>query len=431
MGFRGDSLVVICMPKTENLLGIDIGSSHVRAVIAQEVPGEEALRVLGAVSLPSEGMRRGSVVDPDAVAATVTRAIEHAERMAGVSTRSVGFSVSGTDIFCQKAQGVIAVGRSDGEVTDGDVERAIEEVESRVMLPANREVLHVIPTNYRLDDQTNIKDPVGMRGVRLEAEAFVIGTSMRQMKGLSRIADAVGLTPTLYAVEPILSAEAALSPKQKELGVVLVDIGGSVTSVIVFEEGELLHMATLPVGAGHVTNDIAIGLRTSIDTAEEVKMRYGTALPSEVGKRDEIDLSELDSHEAESVSRHHVAEIVEARTEEIFRLVDEELKKISRDGMLPAGAVLVGGGSLLPGITDVAKRILRLPSHLGAPKPQGGIVDRVDGPDFASTVGLLLLLRDRAGRGFPGISGAMKMPDWAEGAGKKAKEWFRKFLPID
>ena len=400
--------------------------------MAQEVSGEEALRVLGAVSLPSEGMRRGSVVDPDAVAATVGRAVEHAERMAGVTPRAVGFSVSGTDLFCQRAQGVIAVGRSDGEVTEGDVERAIEEVESRVMLPANREVLHVIPTNYRLDDQTNIKDPVGMRGVRLEAEAFVVGTSMRQMKGLSRIAETVGLSPSLYAVEPILSAEAVLNPKQKELGVVLIDIGGNVTSIIAFEEGELLHMATLPVGAAHVTNDIAIGLRTSIETAEEVKLRFGTAVPNDVGKREEIDLSELDSHETESVSRHHVAEIIEARMEEIFRLVDEELRKISREGMLPAGAVLVGGGSLTPGIVELSKKTLRLPSHVGNPKAQGGIVDQVDGPDFASTVGLSLMLRDRShGGGLSGFSGGVKMPEWAEGAGREAKKWLRKFLPVD
>jgi cell division protein FtsA len=271
-----------------------------------------------------------------------------------------------------------------------------------------------------------------MRGVRLEAEAFVVGTSMRQMKGLSRIADTVGLPPSVYAVEPILSAEAVLNPKQKELGVVLVDIGGSVTSVIVFEEGELLHMATLPIGSGHVTNDLAIGLRTSVETAEDVKIRYGTALPSEVGKREEIDLSELDSHEAESVFRHHVAEIIEARMEELFRLVDVELRKVSRDGMLPAGVILVGGGAFLPGITDLAKRILRLPSQVGVPRLLGGIVDRVDGPDFASSVGLLLLMRDRVrGSGFSGLRNGMKVPEWAEASGRKAKEWFRKFLPLD
>ncbi|NTW14184.1 MAG: cell division protein FtsA [Candidatus Moranbacteria bacterium] len=424
------------MPKTENLLAIDIGSSHVRAVMAQSVVGEDALRVLGAVSMPSEGMRRGSVVDPDAVAKTVEKAVEHAERMAGSPARVVGLSVSGTDIFCQKAFGVVAVGRSDGEVAEGDVERVIEEVESRVMLPANREVLHVIPKSYRLDDQTNIKDPIGMRGVRLEAEAFVIGTSMRQMKGLARISEAVGLTPTLHAVEPILAAEAVLNPKQKELGVVLIDIGGSTTSVIVYEEGELVHMSVLPVGGMHITNDIAIGLRTSIETAEEVKLKYGTATPSEVGKREEVDLASLDPHETESVSRYHVAEIIEARMDEIFRLVNEELRKSEREGMLPAGAVLCGGGSLLPGAVDLAKATLRLPSHIGYPKPLGGILDRVDGPDFASAVGLALLLEERSHSGKGGIGrfnvgGNAKVPEWVEHSGKKAKEWLRKFLPME
>jgi len=207
------------MAKMENLLGIDIGSSHVRAVIAQEIQGDEKLRVLGSVSFPSEGIRRGSVVDPDTVAATVGRAIEHAERMAGVSPRTVGFGVSGTDIFCQKASGVIAIGRSDGEVTDGDVERVIEEVESRVMLPANREVLHVVPTSYRLDDQTNIKDPVGMRGVRLEAEAFVIGTSMRQMKGFRRksVNARRSISPCSIRMSPSPSHD-IMSPKSSRRG---------------------------------------------------------------------------------------------------------------------------------------------------------------------------------------------------------------------
>ena len=421
------------MSKTENLLAIDIGSSHIRAVMVQEVAGEDMLRVLGAVSMPSEGMRRGSVVDPEAVAKAVEKAVEHAERMAGGAARAVGFSVSGTEIYCQKALGVVAVGRSDGEISESDVERAMEEVESRVLLPANREVLHVIPKSYRLDDQSNIKDPIGMRGVRLEAEAFVVGTSMRQMKGLTRIAELVGLTPSVYAVEPILAAESVLNAKQKELGVVLIDIGGSTTSLIVFEEGELVHMAALPVGGMHITNDIAIGLRVSIETAEEVKLRFGTASVSEVGKREEIDLATLDPHETESVSRYHVAEIIQARMEEIFNLVNEELRKSGRDGMLPAGVVLCGGGALLPGAVELAKETLRLPSHVGYPKPLGGILDQVDGPDFASAVGLALLLQERthSGKGRFHIGGNQKLPEWATYSFKTTKEWLRKFLPMD
>jgi cell division protein FtsA len=426
------------MPKTENYLGIDIGSSQVRAVMAQEIAGEESLRVLGAVSMPSEGMRRGTVIDASAVAGAVAKAVSHAERMSGVTSDIVGIGISGTDIFCQKTLGVIAVSRPDGEVAEEDVERAMTEVEARVMLPSNREVLHVIPKSYRLDDQKDIKDPIGMRGVRLEAEAFVVGTSMNQMKGIGRILDQVGIRPDFHAVEPLSAAEAVLHPKQKELGVVLVDIGGSTTSVTVYEEGELVHLATLPVGGAHVTNDIAIGLRTSIETAEQVKLQYGTALPDTVGKREEVDLSRFDSHETESVSRHHVAEIIEARTDELLRFVNSELAKCGREGLLPAGVVLTGGGALLPGTVELAKDILRLPSHIGYPKPLGGILDQVDSPDFATAVGLVLLARERrrshgniAGMGFLTEGAKRAVPEWALTAGKKMRDWLRKFLPLD
>ncbi|NTW90283.1 MAG: cell division protein FtsA [Candidatus Moranbacteria bacterium] len=426
------------MPKTENYLGIDIGSSQVRAVMAQEIAGEESLRVLGAVSMPSEGMRRGSVIDASAVAGAVAKAVSHAERMSGVTSDVVGIGISGTDIFCQKTLGVIAVSRPDGEVAEEDVERAMAEVEARVMLPSNREVLHVIPKSYRLDDQKDIKDPIGMRGVRLEAEAFVVGTSMNQMKGIGRILDQVGIRPDFHAVEPLAAAEAVLNPKQKELGVVLVDIGGSTTSVTVYEEGELVHLATLPVGGAHVTNDIAIGLRASIDTAEQVKLQYGTALPDTVGKREEIDLSSFDSHETESVSRHHVAEIIEARMDELLRFVNSELAKCGREGLLPAGVVLTGGGALLPGAVELAKDILRLPSHVGYPKPLGGILDQVDSPDFATAVGLVLLARERrrshgniAGIGFLAEGAKRAVPDWMLSVGNKTKDWLRKFLPLD
>jgi len=426
------------MSKTVNYLGIDIGSSQVRAVMAQEVAGEESLRVLGAVSMPSEGMRRGTVVDASAVAGAVAKAVSHAERMAGVTANVVGVGVSGTDVFCQKTLGVIAVSRPDGEVAEEDVERAMAEVEARVMLPSNREVLHVIPKSYRLDDQKDIKDPIGMRGVRLEAEAFVVGTSMNQMKGLGRILDQVGIRPDFFAVEPLAAAEAILNPKQKELGVVLVNVGGSTTSITVYEEGELVHLATLPVGGAHVTNDIAIGLRVSIDTAEQVKLQYGTALPETVGKREEVDLSRFDSHETESVSRHHVAEIVEARMDEILRLANAELAKCGREGMLPAGAVFTGGGALLPGAVELAKNVLRLPSHVGYPKPQGGILDSVDSPDFATAVGLVLLARERgrtrgnvSGIGFLADGAKRVVPEWAISSGKKLKDLLRKFLPLD
>ena len=418
------------MAKTEYLLGIDIGSSNVRAIMVQSSLEDDLLRVMGAVTLPAEGMRRGVVVSPELVAKVCMKAVEHAERMAGSPSKNVTIGLSGTDVVCQNALGVVAVARADSEGTEEDVSRAIGEVEARVMLPANREILHVIPRNYRLDDQKDIKDPVGMRGVRLEADAFVIGTSTAQMKGIARIFEQAGIVPAAYAVEPIAAAEAVLNPKQKEIGVVIINIGGSTTSMAVFEEGELVHLSILPVGGISITNDIAIGLRVSVETAEAVKMSYGHALAREIGKKEDIDLASIDSHEEGYVSRHHVAEIIEARMEEIFNLVNGEMKKVHREGLLPAGAVLCGGGSLLAGMGDLAKEILRLPVQIGYPKPLGGILDQVDSPEYATAIGLVLLAQERKRLGIGGAAES-KVPDWAKNTGTKMKDWVKRFLPLD
>lgn len=429
------------MAKTENYLGIDIGSSRIRAVMAQEVPGDDLLRVLAATEAVSEGgMRKGTVIDASIVASTVASVVSHAERVSGVTADIIGIGVSGLDIFCQKAFGVIAVSRPDGEVAEEDMDRVITETEAHVMSPSNREVLHVIPKRYRLDDQKDIKDPVGMRGVRLEAEAFVVGTGMNQMKSIGRILDQVGIRPAFHAVEPLAAAEATLNGKQKENGVVLVNIGGSTTSIVVYEEGELVHLAVIPIGSAHVTGDIAMGLRVSVDIAEQVKLRYGTALPDSVGRNEEIDLFQIDSHETESVSRRYVAEIIEARMDELFRFVDAELAKCGRKGPLYGGAVLTGGGASLPGAVEMAKESLRLPSQVGYPnaKPLGGLFDLVDTPDSATAVGLVLLARERSrsggsvsGSGFFSAGAGKAVPEWLFSVGKKMKDFFRKFLPLD
>jgi cell division protein FtsA len=418
------------MAKTKNYLGIDIGSSEVRVVMAQEVSDDEPLRVLASISEHSEGMRKGTVVDQSAMASAISRAVAHAERVSGVTADVVCAGISGIDIFCQKTLGVVAVSRPDGEVADADVDRVIAEVETRVMSPSNRSVLHVVPKSYRLDDQKDIKDPVGMHGVRLEAEAFVVGTGLNQMRGIERILDQAGIRPDYHAVEPLAAAEAVLNAKQRELGIALINIGGSTTSLAVYEEGELIHLAVIPIGGMNVTNDIALRFRVNSEIAEQIKLKYGTAMPNLVGKGEEIDLSQLDSHETESVSRYEVAEYIEARMDELFRFVNSELEKCGREGLLPAGAVLTGGGALLPGTVETAKAVLRLPSSIGYPKPLGGLVDQVDGPDFATAVGLVLLARERNRSGGFFASGK-KVPEWVSSLGGKMRDFLRKFLPLD
>lgn len=419
------------MSKARYYVGLDIGSSNIRVVIAQELSHDEPLRVIGTGVVLSEGIRRGSVVNVDAVAKASNTALEQAERMAGHPAETVVVSVSGTEIACQSALGVVAVGRADGEVTYDDMTRVLEEVQARLTLPLNREIIHVIPKDYRLDDQKNIKDPLGMHGVRLEMNALVVSDSTAHLKNISRSLEQAGTNAESFVVEPLASAEAVLHEKQKELGTVLINIGGSTTSLAVFEDGDLLHLAVFPVGGTHITNDIAIGLRTSIEVAEAVKIQYGSALPKEVNKKDEIDLGTIDSQEEGMVSRHHVAEIIEARLEEIFFFVNTELKNIHREGLLPGGAVLTGGGALLPGAVDVAKSILRLPAQIGYPKPLGGILDQVDSPQFATVIGLVLLSHatggDKQGLSSHKIFGAM--PEGIQTFMSKIRHFTQRFLP--
>ncbi len=422
------------MAKSQHIVGLDIGSATVRAVIALLPHDDGPLKVIGVGAVPSVGIRRGIVVQPEEVAKSINAALEAAEGMAGVATNSVACSVSGSDLFAQSAIGVIAVGKADGEVTEDDLARIVEETQARTILGANKEILHVVPQHYRLDDQANIKDPIGLRGVRLELSSLVVGTGSNHLKNLVRSLELAGITAHHFIAEPLASAEAILSPKQKELGVVLVNIGANTTSLAVFEDGDLLHLAVLPVGGSHVTNDIAIGLRTSIDVAEAVKVQYGHAIPSEIGKKEAIDLSQFDSQENDEISRHHVAEIIEARLEEIFHYVNLELKSINREALLPAGVILTGGGILVPGSVDLAKRKLRLPAQIGYPKPLGGILDQVDSPASATVVGLLLLSQadGDTGEGFT-FGRASKFlgripGDWGGLAGQ-AKGLFRRFLP--
>lgn len=419
------------MAKGHYYVGLDIGSAAVRAVIAQEMPGEETLRVVGVGSTPSLGMRKGTVVDVETVAKCVNTALEAAERMAGHAAEEVTVSVSGVELGCQNALGVVAVGRADGEVTADDMERALAEVQARLTMPLNREILHVVPKDYRLDDQKNIRDPLGMRGVRLELNAMVISASASHLKNLTRSLDQAGTRAAHQVAEPLAAADAVLTPKQKDLGTVLVNIGGSTTSLAVYEDGDLLHLAVLPVGSSHITNDIAIGLRSSIEVAEAVKLQYGSARSEEISKKETIDLSLFDSQEDAVISRYHVAEIIEARLEEILGMVNDELKNIGREGLLPGGAVLTGGGALLPGAVEFAKSILRLPVHLGYPQSLGGILDEVDSPQFATVIGLLLYARDfgPGERSFSPMKMFSVLPEGMQGVAAKIKRFSDKFLP--
>jgi cell division protein FtsA len=418
------------MSKRDVLVGIDVGSSTVKTIIAQIISPEEKPRIIGVGVAPSAGVRKGIIVDLEEATQSINRSLEEAERLAGVSVNRAVVSVGGNHIFSQYSKGVIAVGRADGEVTEDDVERVINAAQA-ISIPPNKEIIHIIPKDYSLDDQRNIKDPIGMNGVRLEVDACIIEGSTPYLRNLTKCVEQAGVAMDSFVLAPLAAARATLSKRQKELGVVLVDIGGGATSLAVFEENDLLHTAIVPLGGNHITNDIAIGLRTSIDVAEKVKLEFGNAMPREISKKEDINLAEFDPQEEGIVSRYHVSEIIEARLEEIFTLINKELKKIGKDKLLPAGIVLTGGTAKLPGCVDLAKNILGLPAQTGFPEPLGGLVDKVDEPSFVTAVGLILWGAEDIMRKGSSIRGKLA-GNITGNVGEKVtniKKWFGKFLP--
>lgn len=354
------------MNQYDIVAGLDIGSSAVRMVVGQRVP-DQKLNIIAAAEVPAEGINKGTVVSIEDAVASISKCLEKTQKIAGLPISSAWVGISGSHIISQESKGVVAISRSDGEVTEEDVERSIEAART-VATPSNYEILHVIPKSFTIDGQTNIKDPVGMTGIRLEVDAQIIQGLSSQIKNLTKCVYRTGLDIDDLVLSILASSEAVLTNRQRDLGVVLINIGAATTSVIVFEEGDVVHSTVIPIGSDHITSDIAIGLRISIDTAEEIKLQFGSALPNDIAKKEEINIGEFDSTIGEDeavVSKKYIAEIIEARVEEIFAKVDSELKKVDRSGSLPAGVVLIGGGSKLPGMIEVAKRKLRLPACFG------------------------------------------------------------------
>ncbi len=378
--------------KGQNLItGLDIGSHAVRVAVGQALEtsdGKQQLHIIGAIEVPSEGVNKGTITSLEDTVSSISKALEKTERMTGMPVGSAWVGISGTHIIAQESKGVVGVARSDGEIREEDVDRAIDAART-VATPTNYEILHVIPKSFTVDGQRGIKDPVGMNGIRLEVDAVIIQGLGSQIKNLTKSVYRTGIDIDDLVFSVLATAEAVVTSRQKELGVCVINVGATMTSLVVFEEGDVLHTAVLPIGADHVTSDVAIGLRTSLDVAEAVKLAVGTALPDSVGRKDEIQLSEYGAPEEESVQRRYIAEIIEARVEEIFDKVDEELARCDRSGMLPSGVVLTGGGAKLQGMLDMAKKRLRLPASLGTPIGISTVIDRAKDPTFATAIGLV------------------------------------------
>lgn len=374
------------MAKSKLISAIDVGSSKVTTLMAQIRDDDAKLHVIGAATTTSKGIRKGQIVNIDEAVSCIVDSVEAAERMAGFNVAKCWVSIGGSHIASQNSQGVVAVSEPHGEITSSDVSRVTEAARA-ITLPTSAEIVHVIPRSYTVDGQDGVKDPVGMTGVRLEVQTHIVTGTTTALKNLTKCVSEVGcdISGTVYS--GLASSDAVLSDTEKELGVILVDIGGGTCDIAVFVEGALSYSAVLPVGAKNVTADLAIGLRISLDSAEKIKLYLSTIK----NKEDDVDLGSLNLEEdLKSVSYKTLVEgIVRPRLNEIFQAVGQELRKSGFAGLTPAGLVLCGGGAQTIGITESAKRTLNMPVRIGIPTGISGLIDDIENPAFATSVGLL------------------------------------------
>jgi cell division protein FtsA len=415
--------------KEDIIAGLDIGSTEIRLVVGQKK--EDDLQIIGATSVPSEGVNKGVIKSIDDATSSISACLEKGERLIGVPINNVWININDPQIKCDRSKGVVAVGKNDGEISKEDMDRTIEAARA-LSGPANYEILHVMPIKFTVDSQEDIKDPVGMSGIRLEVDALIVQGISNQVKNLTKTVYRTGVDSIEDLIlSPLASAEPVLSSKQKELGVAVVNMGASTTGISVYEEGTLIHTAILPLGSEHITGDVAIGLRCPINLAERIKIEFGDAVPANYNQKDEVDISGIAKEEEVeddlgSISKKYVAEIIEARVEEIFEKIDEELKKIGRSGMLPAGVLVVGGGSKLPGILDVAKAKLKLPVSIGQCRNMNLVIDKANDPVFLTSLGLVIWAdreierREEEGSSIGDIGGKFL---------EKIKHWISRLMP--
>ena len=367
-------------------VGIDIGTTTVRCVVGHIDSTTGVPTIVGVGSAPNSGMRKGTVVNLAGPAQAIDDALGEAERMSGYQVDAATISINGAHILSTRADGMIAVGSSNHEITDEDLAR-IEEVATLGKVPANRQILEVIPHAYKLDGQDNIKNPIGMTGTRLEIDAHVLSVLAPHLSNLQKASDTAKVSPSGIIVAGVASARAVLTEQQIENGVVLIDIGGATTNIAVYEEGDLQFAAVVPIGGVNITNDLAIGLKTDPEIAEIIKIEHASAVSG--GEKSEVSLKH--NGEIYNFDKTDIDEIVEARLEEIFEAINKELKRAGRAGKLPSGAVLTGGTAQLKGIADYAKESLGLAARIGVPSGYGGVADGIDKPQFATVIGLMLI----------------------------------------
>lgn len=406
------------------VVGLDIGTTKVCAIIG-EVGDDGIIDIIGVGQSPSDGLRKGVVVNLESTVKSITKAVEEAELMSGVEVSSCYVGIAGGHIKGINSRGVIAVSRQDREITQADVDRVVDAARA-VSIPMDREVIHVLPQEFIVDEQDGIKDPVGMSGVRLEAEVHIVTGAVTSAQNIVRSVNRAGFEVNDIVLEPLASSFAVLTEDEKELGVVLVDIGGGTTDLALFVEGAIWQTEVLAIGGGNVTRDISVGLRTPIHEAEQIKIKYGCALTDLVKDEEEIEVPSVGGRRAKPLPRKVLTEIIQPRMEEIFLLLSREIKKTGYEDLVAGGVVLTGGASALPGVQELAERILDLPVRIGAPKGISGLVDVVNSPVFSTGVGLIFY-------GAKNLEDDVRIPrlpagDLFRGITNRMKEWFGEFF---
>jgi len=369
----------------ENLIvGLDIGTTKICAIVGNLT--EDGLDIVGIGTCPSRGLRKGVVINIESTVESIRKALREAELMAGCEIRSVFAGIAGGHIKGFNSQGVIAI--KNREVTSEDVTRVIDAAKA-LAIPMDREVIHVLPQEFIIDDQDGIKEPLGMSGVRLEAKVHIVTGAVASAQNIVKSCNRAGVNVSDIVLEQLASSDAVLSADEKELGVALIDIGGGTTDIAIFVDGAIKYTSVLSLGGNHLTNDIAVGLRTPMAEAEKIKKQYGCCMTSMIGKDETIEVPSVGGREPRILSRQLLAEILEPRVEEIFTLVNREIIRSGYEDVIASGMVITGGTTILPGMPEMAEQIFSLPVRRGVPQGIGGLVDVVNSPIYATGVGLV------------------------------------------
>ncbi|HDT13276.1 MAG TPA: cell division protein FtsA [Candidatus Aminicenantes bacterium] len=405
------------MSKNNYIVGFDIGTRKVVGIIA-EVTEERKIEIIGIGTADSHGLRKGVVVDLEATTAAIKKSQEEAELMAGVEIDSAFFGISGAHIKSLNSRGVVAVSGKNREITREDVRRVIDQSKA-IPIPPDRDIIHIIPQEFIVDDQDGIKDPTGMSGIKLEVCVHIITAALTSLQNLKSCVERAGIGIEEVVLNQIATAQAVLTQDERELGVGQIDIGAGTTEVAIYERGSLWYTSTIPIGGDNFTNDIAVGLRTPIPEAERIKKKFGCIAGPPVDEQETIEVPSVGKgRKPRILSRQLLADIIQPRAEEIFRLVDSDIKRMGYDKSLNSGIVLTGGTALLEGLEEVAEEIFDLPVRRGDPGGVGGLVDRVSTPDFSTAVGLILY-------GFHIWQDRGLAKDRKKGAIARFKDWFR------